>query len=81
MYIGCTLTHTTEKTEILKVRKGGSEMKIIEKVKQTLEIVAAPLAAVLLVWTGLDYSAYVVGGIAVVLSILQYAEMFIPAKK
>jgi hypothetical protein len=52
-------------------------MKTIEKIKQTLEIITAPLVAVLLIWTAVDYTAYIAGAIAVCLSILNYIELFL----
>jgi hypothetical protein len=55
--------------------------KVIEKIKATIEIITAPLAAVLLIWVGVDYTLYITASAGVIISILSYVEMFLNAKE
>lgn len=51
--------------------------EIISKVKQTIEVVVAPVIAVVAIWGGVDVTAYVAGAAGLIISALEYAEMFI----
>lgn len=50
--------------------------EIIDKVKQTIELLIAPATGIAAVW-GIDIAAYVAGGASIVISVLEYAKLFI----
>lgn len=51
--------------------------EIIEKIKQTIELLVAPIIGVAAIWGGVDVTAYVAGGASVLISVLEYAKLFI----
>ena len=57
--------------------KKQSKKVIIDKVIDTLNILVIPVSTVVAIWSSLDVSAYIAGGVAVVNSALEYAKMFI----
>jgi O-antigen/teichoic acid export membrane protein len=68
-----------EKTE--KEKKEKKMKKIIEKIKATLEIITAPLAAVLFIWADIDYTLFITATAGVIISILNYIEFLFPSEK
>jgi spore maturation protein SpmA len=54
--------------------------ELIEKIKKTVEIIIVPLGAILLIWLGTDYTAYIIATAGVIESILSYIELFLKAK-
>ena len=54
--------------------------EIIDKVKQTIELLIAPATGIAAVW-GIDIAAYVAGGASIVISVLEYAKLFIKDKE
>lgn len=57
--------------------KKQSKKVIIDKVIDTLNILVIPVSTVVAIWSSLDVSAYIAGGVAVVNSALEYAKLFI----
>ena len=54
-----------------------TKKEIIDKIMESLNILALPVCSVIAVWSGLDTTAYVLGGIEVVNCALEYVKKFI----
>ena len=54
-----------------------SKKEIIDKVIQSIDIATIPLCSIVAVWSSIDVSAYIAGGLALICSALEYAKLFI----
>jgi hypothetical protein len=50
---------------------------ILEKVKKTISILTAPVIALVALWKGKDISLYIGATAALLISIIDYVELFI----
>ena len=54
-----------------------TKKEIIDKIMESLNILAVPVAGVVAVWSTIDTTAYVLGGFELVNSTLEYVKKFI----
>ena len=57
-----------------------SKVEIIDKVIESLNILVLPVCAVVALWSGLDLSVYIAGGVELVNSALSYWKLYLVKK-